>query len=124
MHIDMIHKLTEKLVGYSREDFDYLDVFKPLMHTYGRLESRFSEEKPILTLVRLVKKLRNKEYKFLIAMERGREVVCVEHEGENIIMFVKYKKQAGQMIPISTLADNHVIHHEDGTDYLIKDLLK
>ena len=102
-----LHRITEKLVGET-DRFTYYDVYKPLKHTYNRLWLRYGET--LEKLVSVLEKLRAKDYRLLIKMLRGREVVFVD----DVVVIGIYKNSAEQFIPITVLAEDEEVLHQDG----------
>ena len=123
--MDKLKNLTMELTGIGVENHLFLDIFKPLKHTNGRIAKRFSMHyhKAFEVLEECVEKLKDYDFYFLIEMENGREVVAVETEHGLVILIVLSKQQAGQLIPITSLNPDQVVIHYDGTEHSIAKLI-
>ena len=123
--MDKLKNLTMELTGIGVENHLFLDIFKPLKHTNGRIAKRFSMsyDKAFTVLEECVEKLKDYDFYFLIEMENGREVVAVETDHGLVILIVLSKQQAGQLIPITSLNPDQVVIHYDGTEHSIAKLI-
>ena len=121
-----IKELTTKLTGIKDETFDFLDIFKPLKHTNGRIADRFTMNyhEAFDVLEWCVEELKKDNYYFLIEMENDRDVVAVESPRGLIVLIVLYKPQAKQLIPITSLNPDQTVNHYDGTKHLVAKLIK
>ena len=124
--MDKLKNLTMELTGIGVENHLFLDIFKPLKHTTGRIAKRFSMsyDRAFTVLEECVEKLKDYDFYFLIEMENGREVVAVETDHGLVILIVLSKRQAGgQLIPITSLNPEQAVIHYDGTEHSIAKLI-